>query len=230
MYAAYQSHQSCGGATASKAPCRSEVSCSRSASEPTSMSVLPFPAGEPGRDLLELPGIAVRVAERSAREVRASWRVEARGPALLHIADVHAPADEVVPGRVDVRDDEDHPGSRSRLSRGAALPDLDRASRVGRRELHRADVVADDQVDVQPPSEALVEALRPIDLGDGQRHYFEIHVHALSARRPARRFTAYVGAAHLNLHVGGCALSRHPASPGRSAIEYPTESVERRCL
>src|SRR4051812_22575152 len=37
MYAAYQSHQSCGGATASNEPWRSDVSCRSSASAATSM-------------------------------------------------------------------------------------------------------------------------------------------------------------------------------------------------
>src|SRR3954447_15231555 len=160
MYAAYQSHQSCGGATASNEPCRSDVSCSRSAREATSMSVVPFTAGEPGRDLLELPAVAVRVAEPRAREVRApSLRLEGRGTHLLHLGDVDAAADEIVAGGVDVPDDEDQPVSGARRSRRAALAELDRALRVGRRELDRPDVVADDQVDVQPPSEALIEAL-----------------------------------------------------------------------
>jgi hypothetical protein len=41
MYAAYQSHQSCGGVTASKAPWRSEVSWSRSARAWTSIGQRP---------------------------------------------------------------------------------------------------------------------------------------------------------------------------------------------
>src|SRR5947208_3237374 len=101
MYAAYQSHQSCGGATASNEPCRPDVSCNRSARDAMSISVLPFPAGEPGRYLLELPGVAIRIAERRAGEVRAPRRVEARGPALRHLADVDAAADEIVAGGVD---------------------------------------------------------------------------------------------------------------------------------
>src|SRR3954454_4907118 len=86
MYAAYQSHQSCGGATSSNEPWRSDVSCRSSANEATSISVLPFPAWKPGRDLLELPAVAIRIAERRAGEVRAPWRVEARRPALLNLA------------------------------------------------------------------------------------------------------------------------------------------------
>src|SRR3954449_9994445 len=99
------------------------------------MSVLPFPAGEPGRYLLELPGVAVGVAERSPREVRAPSFLEARGPRLLHLADVDATADEVRAGGVDVVDDEDQPRHGPWLSRRAALAELDRALRVGRREL-----------------------------------------------------------------------------------------------
>src|ERR1700754_1690189 len=140
MYAAYQSHQSCGGATASKKPWRSEVSCSRSASAATSMSVLPLAAGQPGRDLLELPAVAVGVAERCPGEVGARALVEARGPVDLHLADVDAAADEIVPGGVDVLDREDHGLSGPRLRRRAAHAELDRARRVGRCELHRPHV------------------------------------------------------------------------------------------
>src|SRR3954470_17374606 len=103
MYAAYQSHQSWGGAAFSKASWWSAVSCNRSASEATSMSVLPFPAGEPGRDLLEQPAVAVRVAERRVREVRAPGQVEPGGlRPLLHLADVDTAADEIFPGGVEV--------------------------------------------------------------------------------------------------------------------------------
>jgi hypothetical protein len=38
---------------------------------------------------------------------------------------------------------------------------------VGRRHLDLPEVVADDQVDVQPPSQALIEALCAIDIRDG---------------------------------------------------------------
>src|SRR5213078_5098360 len=143
------------------------------------MSVLPFPAGEACGYFLELPAVAVRVAERRPREVRAPRLLEARGPRLLNLADLDAAVDELGPDGVDVLDDEDQPRHGPWLSRRAALAELDRALRVRRRELDGPDVVADDQVDVEPPSEALVEALRPIDIGDGQRHDLEFHVHDL---------------------------------------------------
>src|SRR3954471_4148296 len=101
-YAAYQSHQSCGGEAFSKRSWCSAVSCSRSAREATSMSVLPFPARQPGRDLLEQPAVAVRVAERRVRKVRAPGQVGKPGGLrlLLDLADVDAAADEILPGGV----------------------------------------------------------------------------------------------------------------------------------
>ena len=80
------------------------------------MSVLPFPAGEPGRDLLQQPAVAIRVAERRVREVRPPWRVGARGPPVLHLADVDAAADEIVPGGVDVLDRQEQPAGPRRAA------------------------------------------------------------------------------------------------------------------
>jgi hypothetical protein len=45
-----------------------------------------------------------------------------------------------------------------------------------RRQLNRPEGVANDDVRVQTPSEALVEALGLIDIGDGHRHDLELHV------------------------------------------------------
>src|SRR5690242_20285109 len=140
MYAAYQSHHSCGGATASNAPWRPDVSCKRSAREATSMSILPLTPREPLRDLLEFPAVAVRVAERCPGEVRAPRRVKPRWARLVDLADVHATADQVGPDGIDVLDHEDHPLSRSRLCRRAALADLDRTRGVRWCQLHRPDV------------------------------------------------------------------------------------------
>src|SRR5690348_8411633 len=181
MYAAYQSHQSCGGATASNEPCCSAVSCKSAASEATSISVLPLTTGEPGSDLLEYPAISVGVAEGRAREIGApSLRVETRGHGLLDHADVHAATDQVVPGDADVRDHEKRLLRGSRLGCRAGLAELNRALRMRRCELHGTHLVADDQVDVQPPPQALVEALCPIDIGHGQGHDLEVHVNAQS--------------------------------------------------
>src|SRR5215207_966488 len=109
------------------------------------MSVLPFPPGQPGRDLLEQPPVAVRVAERRVREVRAPGQVgESWGlRLLLHLADVDAAADEIFPGGVDVLDRQIQPAEGPGLHRrewNKALAEMDRALRVGRRHLHEPDV------------------------------------------------------------------------------------------
>src|SRR4051794_3639843 len=128
------------------------------------MSVLPRPAGEPRRDFLEHVAVAVGVAERCPREVRAPWRVESRGSLLLDLAYVDPAADEIGARGVDVVDYEEQAAGRPGLRGRAALTELDRAPGVGRRELHRSDVFVDDEIDVEAPAEALIEALRPVDI------------------------------------------------------------------
>src|SRR3954447_16393021 len=163
MYAAYQSHQSCGGATASNSPCRIDVSCRSCESSATSISVVPDAPGNPGRELLEQPGVAVRVAERRIDEVRAPWdRFEPWRPALVRLGDVDAPADQLAAGGLDVLDGEDQPVGGSGSGLREALADVDRALGARRRELDSPDRVAGAEVGVQAPAEALVEALRPI--------------------------------------------------------------------
>jgi protease I len=74
------------------------------------MSVLPFPSGKPGRDLLEQPAVAVGIAERGVALVGAALRVQARagpvGAKVEEVTDLYAAADEVIPRRLDVRDDQ----------------------------------------------------------------------------------------------------------------------------
>src|ERR1700733_8196105 len=123
------------------------------------MSLLPSPAGQPAGDLLQLPAVAIRVAEGCAGEVRAPWRVEARRLHLLDLADVDAAFDQISAGGVDVLDDEDHGLGGARLRIRAPLAELDRASGVRRSELHVADLFADHQVDVQPPAKTLEKGL-----------------------------------------------------------------------
>ena len=103
---------------------------------------------------MQNPAVTVRVAEGRLRKVGTPWRLKPRGPANRYLADVDTAADKISPGRVNVGHDEEHSLGRTRISRGAAAAELDRASRVRRGELHRPEVVADDQVDVEPPTEA----------------------------------------------------------------------------
>jgi hypothetical protein len=78
--------------------------------------------------------------------------------------------------RVDVVDRQDQALNRARLARGDAFAEGDRTRRLGGGELDHPEGVADGDVGVQPPAEALVEALGPVDVGDGQRHDLEFHV------------------------------------------------------
>ncbi len=128
--------------------------------------------------------------------------VPGQGPRRVEdSADLGAAADEVRSRRVDVADREQQALSRSRLGCREALPERDRARRVGGCELDHADVFADDDVRVQAPPEALVEALGPVDIGDGQRHYLEPHVDRPRFRRLHRGGTTCVGAARADLRV-----------------------------
>ena len=126
------------------------------------------------------------------------------GPALVHLADVDVAADEiVVPRGVDVLDREHQPVSGARLGRREALAEVDRALRVGRRELHPPDVVAGAKVGVQPPSEALIEALCLIDIRDGHRHHLELHVDGAHFRDLRRGIGPRATAAHVDLRRSG---------------------------
>jgi hypothetical protein len=60
-----------------------------------------------------------------------------------------------------VGDDQLHVLSGARLGCRDTRPEGDRATRVSGRQLDRPDVVAEVEVRVQPPSEALVEGFRP---------------------------------------------------------------------
>ena len=127
------------------------------------MSVLPCPAGEPGGDLLELPGVAVRVAERGPSRYGA---LTAKSKPPGGRASITSLTSTPRPTR------SSRAASMSSTTRiiawaepGSAVPaaraELDRAPlRMRRRELHRPQVVADDQVDVEPPAEAACRFLR----------------------------------------------------------------------
>ena len=70
---------------------------------------------------------------------------------------------------------------------GDALAQRDRAGRAGRRELHEAHLVAHRVVVVGVESGPYVEVLRAVDVGDGHRDQLELHVHAVTLSRRARR-------------------------------------------
>jgi hypothetical protein len=69
-----------------------------------SISVLRVPAGEPGRDLLEQPAVAVRIVERGIREMGATFGIQPRKElfplAVEQLADLDPAADKVLARRL----------------------------------------------------------------------------------------------------------------------------------
>src|SRR5262245_8128288 len=146
-----------------------------------------------------------------------------RPGALVHVADVadlDAAADELVPGGLDVGDDEVEPLRRARLGARDPDPERDRARRARRRELDDPELVAGLVVDVEPePGLLLVEPLGAVDVRHGNEHELELVVHvsllvvrALSfvQRTPARKL---IGAA-MRVSRPSAASARGPARRG----------------
>src|SRR3954468_14657612 len=123
-------------------------------------SVFPDAARQPCRHLLEEPAVPVRIPERGVAVVRGAIGIRTRNASAVqmeHLADVDAAADEIVTRRLDVGHDELQTLLRARRHlvapehRAEALADRERAARARGCELGYAEVVALDEVDVQPP-------------------------------------------------------------------------------
>jgi hypothetical protein len=82
---------------------------------------------------------------------------------------------------------------------------------VRRRELHDLKVLA-PLIGVQPPSQALVKALPPLDITDGQCHDLEIHVDAEGALLPASVLTVVVALVPPSGAVGSTMALTRPRS------------------
>jgi hypothetical protein len=100
--------------------------------------------------------------------------VEDPAGVVEHLADVDAAADELLARRVDVVHREHQVLDRAGDGRRHVLTEDDRRVGAGRRELDDVEVAV-GELGVEPPAEARVEALRPVDVGDGQLHDLEPH-------------------------------------------------------
>src|SRR5215467_1853212 len=76
---------------------------------------------------------------------------------------------------------------------------MDRTWRSGRRELHDAAAVTADEIGIEPPPQALIEALRAIEVGHRDDDDLEFHVGHLRAGDPGGLFAADLCAAHGDL-------------------------------
>ena len=149
------------------------------------------PAGQPGRDLLQQPAVAVRVAERGERAVagvigRGAADAAARAvglelsagrPGVEHLADLGTAGGELVARGLDIGDDQVQALGRAGRGRRDVRAELDRARRARRRELDDPEAVIEGEVGVEPPSEPPVELLRAVDIRDGDDDHLELHVH-----------------------------------------------------
>src|SRR6185312_5851214 len=101
------------------------------------------------------------------------WTADPAVPAGVEdLAHLDAGGDQLVPGGLDVGNDQVQVLGRSGRGRRAVRAELDRARGAGRRELDNA-----GRRVVQPPPKSLVELLRAVEVRDGDGDYLELHVH-----------------------------------------------------
>ena len=122
------------------------------------------------------------------------WAVE-----MEHLAHVGAVGDELGARGLDVGDDEERSLNRARHGRRDPLAEDDRARRAGRCQLHRPPVVTDGEIGVQPPPQALVEALGAIDVGHRNDDDLELQIDRRGGRDLGCVFIARLCAAHGDL-------------------------------
>src|SRR5215472_14213866 len=162
--------------------------------------VLPLPARKAGLDLLELPAVAVWITERGVGLVGATFWVRAwNTPAgqVEHLTDRYAAAGKVLASHIDVGYGQQQALNRARLSGGNTLTEGDRATRVRRGHLDHPETVADRDVGIQTPPEALIETLCPVDISNWQRYDLELHIGG-QVGLPHRSIGSYVSA-HVDL-------------------------------
>ena len=181
----------------------------------------PSPPGrEPGRDLLQQPAVAVRVAERRERPVAVRsgagplTRPSGRRLELAPAREVEDLADLDAARRSSARaaSMSETISYRSWADPGAAERDaraeVDRAGRAGRRHLDHVVAVPGGEVGVEPPAEPRVERLGALDVGDGDGDDLELHVHLRDLGRI--RSLPSLGIAVVLI---GCLLGRPLPSP-----------------
>ena len=95
---------------------------------------------------------------------------------MEHLGGLDAEARELVVRDLDVVHDQVQTARGAGRGVGDLRAELDRGARAGRRELDDAEAVVEREVGVEPPSEALVERLRAVGVGDGNHDDLELHV------------------------------------------------------
>ena len=158
--------------------CLSQKLCQR-----RDVEVAESSSGKPRLDLLEQPAVAVRIAERGVRAVGAT--VAGRGPArrgppkaVKWNASLTSTPRPMSSARAASMSDTTRYRflDRARRGRRDSLAEVDRARRAGRCHLHHPPVLAAGEIGVQPPPQALVEALGAIDVGHRNDDDLELQI------------------------------------------------------
>src|SRR4029077_15880853 len=125
-------------------------------------------AGQPRRDLLKQPAVAVRITKRGERAVAGMLGIRTADPlpakqigfvrAVIHaagvverLADLDAASKQILAGGLDVGDDQVQALGRAGRRRGNALAEDDRTAGPRRRELDYAEVFTAVEIGVEAP-------------------------------------------------------------------------------
>src|SRR6202048_1377282 len=147
-------------------------------------------SGQARCDLLEQPGIAIRVAERSKGKVAAVTGVRPTDPAVAfgtelgarfrsmeHLTDLDTAGNEIFAGSFDIGNDQVETLGGARRGRRYLHAELNRAPRPGRRELDDPESVVEWEICIEPPPKLCVKRFRAIDIRDWNDDHLELHVH-----------------------------------------------------
>src|SRR5215510_6250731 len=150
-------------------------------------------SGQARCDLLEQPGVAIRVAERSKGKVAAMTGVRptdatiafgtelgARFRSMEHFTDLDTAGNKLFASSFNVGNDQVEALGRARRGCRYLRAELDRAPRAGRRELDDPESVAEWEICIEPPPKLCVKRFRAINIRDWNDNHLELHVHIRS--------------------------------------------------
>src|SRR5580704_15163825 len=156
-------------------------------------------SGQPRCDLLEQPGVAIRVAERSKGKVAAvtgvrptdatvAFRTElsTRFQSMEHLTDLDAAGNELLASSFNLGNDQVETLGRARRGRRYLRAELNRAPRAGRRKLDNAESVVEWEICIELPPKLRVKRFRAINIRDWNDDHLELHVHSRGTRVPDR--------------------------------------------
>src|SRR5215472_1594360 len=146
-------------------------------------------------DLLELPGVAIRVAERSKGKVAAMTGVRptdatvafgtelsTRFRSMEYLTDFDTAGNKLFASRFNIGNYQVETLGRARRGRRYLRAELDRAPRAGRRELDHPESVVEWEICIQPPPKLCVKRFRAINIRDWNDDHLELHVHFRATR------------------------------------------------